>query len=180
MAIIKKDEVSLRSFSDKDFVKLFQLIDKNRNHIGQWLSWVSKTHSEKDVKKTLLEWKEKDKRQETLHLKIFYNQSFVGVISFNTISKENKKAEIGYWLDKNYQGKGIMTKACKLLIEHGFNKLKLHRIEISCADGNSKSCAIPQRLGFKKEGYFKQAGLINGKFFDVNWFGLVVNDWKKI
>ena len=55
---------------------------------------------------------------------------------------------IGYWLGEQFQGKGIMTAACRVLVNYAFNEFKLHRVEIKCATGNTKSCAIPERLLF--------------------------------
>ena len=87
--------------------------------------------------------------------------------------------EIGYWLGSKFQGKGIVTGACRLLTDHAFDEWKLNRVEIHCAPGNKKSCAIPKRLGFQLEGVLRKAQRLNGKYLDTNVYGMLARDWKR-
>ncbi len=57
------------------------------------------------------------------------NTIFYGAGGLNNLNKEHKKAEIGFWLLKDYWGQGIMTEVMPFICEFGFNKLGLHRIE---------------------------------------------------
>jgi ribosomal-protein-alanine N-acetyltransferase len=57
------------------------------------------------------------------------NKKFFGASGLNNLSKENKKAEIGFWLIPDYWNTGIMTEAIPVICNYGFNKLGLHRIE---------------------------------------------------
>jgi ribosomal-protein-serine acetyltransferase len=84
---------------------------------------------------------------------------------------------IGYWLAAPWQGKGIMTTACAALIDHAFKELKLHRVEIRCATGNARSRAIPERLGFVKEGVIRQGEWVNDRFLDLAVYGMLATDW---
>lgn len=171
MKTLKNKDIELRNFSVSDADSLFNLINKNRDYLEKWLPWLHSVKKAEDSRKKINEWTEKQKKGEGVNRGIWYKGELSGVVSFNFIDKENKKAEIGYWLDKDHQGKGIMTKSCELLMEFGFSKLNLHRIEISCA--------IAERLGFTKEGYFRQSGFLNGKFVDMNWYALLKSDWEK-
>lgn len=179
MKTLKSKNIELKNFSVLDADGLFNLVEKNRDYLEKWLPWVDKVRQVEDQVKKIKEWTEKEKKREGINLGIWHKGQLAGVVSFNFIDKENKKAEIGYWLDKNHQGKGVVTKSCKLLIDYGFRELNLHRLEISCAEGNNKSCAIAERLGFTKEGYFRQSGFLTGKFVDMNWYGLLKSDWEK-
>lgn len=66
------------------------------------------------------------------------------------------------------------------MIEHAFQEWKLNRVEIHCATGNAKSCAIPKRLGFQFEGMLREAQLLNGEYQDINVYGMLARDWKKL
>lgn len=86
---------------------------------------------------------------------------------------------IGYWLGEKYQGKGIMTKACKALIQYCFEELNLERIEIRVATENIKSQAIPERLGFQKEGCLRNAEVLYDQYIDLYVYGLLKKEFNK-
>ncbi len=73
-----------------------------------------------------------------------------------------------------------MVGACRALVDYLFFELKLHRIEIRCATGNAKSCAVPKRLGFSKEGVLRQAQAFDGHFLDIEVYGLLAEDWSRV
>lgn len=178
--VLITQDIELKTFSLDEANKLYQLIDKNRMQIGDWLMWVDKTKSVEDVKKMIQEYIERRKKGEGISFGIWYQAKLIGYISYAYLNKDSRKAGIAYWLDSAYQGEGIITKSCEALIEYGFNQLKLHRIEISCAEGNTKSRAIPERLGFTKEGILRESELIRGgKLVDNHFYALLKQDWKK-
>ena len=72
-----------------------------------------------------------------------------------------------------------MTESCKAMTTYGFEALKLHRIEIRCATGNLKSRAIPERLGFVKEGVLRDGEWLYDHFVDLVVYSVVAPDWKK-
>lgn len=178
--LLKKDDIELKTFSLDEANKLHQLIEKNRDYLGEWLIWVDKTKSIEDVGKMMQEWSEKRENGERIHFGIWYQEKLIGVVYFGLIDKDSRRGSIGYWLDSDYQGKGIITKSCKCLIEYGFNGLNLNRIEISCAAGNTKSRAIPERLGFTEEGISRKSELIRGgKLVDNHHYALLKQDWRE-
>lgn len=91
----------------------------------------------------------------------------------------NRNAMIGYWIAGDYQGKGIMTRACTALISYAFETLRLHRIDIRCATGNAKSCAIPRRLGFSYEGILREAKWLYDHFVDLNVYSMLDREWRE-
>ncbi len=163
---------------EKEFAKpLFQLVQNQREYLGKWLPWVEKNKVEKDslafLKSSILF----NNGGQKLTTFIFYNNELVGSVAFVMINKGNKAAEIGYWLSQNKQGKGIMTQSCERLIKYGFEKMNLHRIEINVAPENSKSLAIPQKLGFHHEGTIRESLFFNNKFYDGEKYSLLKREW---
>ena len=77
------------------------------------------------------------------------------------------------------QGKGIMTQACKRLIQYGFEKMNLHRMEINVVPENLKSLAIPKKLGFYHEGTIRESLFFNNKFYDGEKYSLLKREWIK-
>jgi ribosomal-protein-alanine N-acetyltransferase len=73
---------------------------------------------------------------------------------------------IGYYLDKDHNGKGYMTEAVRLVVSYAFNELKLHRIEAGVMPHNIGSIRVLEKAGFHKEGIAKKNVKINGKWED--------------
>jgi ribosomal-protein-serine acetyltransferase len=61
----------------------------------------------------------------------------------------------------------------RVLVDHAFGELELHRVEIQAAEGNRRSRAIPERLGFRQEGILREAECVGGRYLDVVVYGLV-------
>lgn len=171
---LSEGDIVLKSLVLEDAGSLFALTDKNRSYIRQWLPWVDKTITVEDSKQFI---QDALNNKNAIHFGIWYEGNFVGVIGYHYIDKANKKGQIGYWLDETTQKKGIMTKACRLVIAYGFEELNLNRVEISCATGNEKSCAIPERLGFQQEGTFREVEWLNDHFVDHKFYALLRKEW---
>ena len=56
----------------------------------------------------------------------------------------------------------------------------MHRVEIRCATGNTRSCAIPARLGFTREGVLREAEIVGGRFLDLVVWSLLEQDYQDL
>jgi len=111
-------------------------------------------------------------------LGIWLNGELIGSIGLNYILSQFRCTEIGYWLGAEYEGRGVMTKACRYLCGYLFDELNLNRIEIPCAETNVKSRAIPKRLGFSQEGKLRQMGYTQNGLVDYVIYGLLADEWR--
>lgn len=171
------DQISLRMLTARDAEPLFHIIDDSRDHLKQWLPWLDETKSADDslefIKGTFYTYN----NQKGITAGIFYKEQLVGVISYNALKRQANIGEIGYWLAKNKQGKGIMTKAVAALIKYGFDELQLNKIEIKVAEHNVPSRAIPERLGFKQEGHLRDAEWLYDHYVDHIVYGLLKSEF---
>ena len=95
------------------------------------------------------------------------NGEAVGVISFGQTDKYNKtKVKVGYWIAKKFRGKGITTKALKLITNYAFKKYKLKRMEGFCRTFNKASARVLKKAGYKFEGILRKNKFKNGKYLD--------------
>jgi ribosomal-protein-serine acetyltransferase len=101
------------------------------------------------------------------------------VIGINRIDELNKTAVLGYWIDKDYEGMGIIRESCKTLISYCFDFLNLYRVEIHCSVENHRSIAIPYSLGFTHEGTFRKAMLVHEEKQDAKIYGLLNSEWRR-
>lgn len=173
------ENLSLRLRQEKDVDEMFALTDKNREHLRPWLPWVDVTLTSGDTRKFIEKCKEKFEKKTGADFGIFYDDSLIGSMGFHTIDPTNSWAEIGYWIDKDHEGKGIMTECVKAIIKYGFEDLNLHRIQIVCDSLNFKSRALPEKLGFSLEGVLKEKTKSGESFSDELIFGLLKNELYK-
>jgi ribosomal-protein-serine acetyltransferase len=175
---IKVDEsISLELLDDIHAVPILNIIEANRNYLREWLPWVDNMQTIGDFKNYISKCKKQHNEGSDLGYVIIFNKTVVGRIGLHNIDQQNKIASIGYWLDENYTGKGIIIKSCKAIINYAYHTLNLNRIEIKCGTGNNKSKSIPEKLGFKKEGILSQAEMVNNTFIDLYIFSMLKNEW---
>jgi ribosomal-protein-serine acetyltransferase len=103
-----------------------------------------------------------------------------GYIGLNRIDWANYRTEIGYWIGASFQGRGIMTRSCRAMLAYAFDELKLNRVEIYCAVDNLRSRAVPERLGFRKEGVMRQAERVHERYHDLVCYSMLAAEWRDL
>lgn len=122
---------------------------------------------------------EQNRTLQGLYSLIIYQKQIAGVFQFNRFDFLNSTTEIGYWIFSKYQGKGLISRCCKSMLEYTFEELNFNRVEVKCAIANKKSQAIPRKFGFVEEGVLRQNEKLNGKFTDSILFSLLKEEWEK-
>lgn len=172
------DELCLKAWSVKDSLELFLLVDKNRQYLQPWLPWVPDVKTEQDSIKFISDAIKEFKSGDSLELGIWFSDILVGCIGLHGVNKSNRRASLGYWLSRDYQKRGIMTRSIRALIDYSFDTLNLNRIALEAGTENVASCAIAERLGFVKEGILRQFEFVNGRFLDYRAYSVLKSEWK--
>lgn len=105
---------------------------------------------------------------------------FMGYFGFWRIVSEHCRAEIGYVLDSLHWGRGYMNETLRTLIPYGFKNMKLHSIEANVNPANSNSIKLLEKIGFKKEAYFRENFLFNNTFYDSVIYSLLEKDLMQL
>jgi ribosomal-protein-serine acetyltransferase len=171
------DRLELRLYEQYHAEEVYRVTEANRAHISTWLPWVDDVKSIDDTRAFITRSLEQFGRSDGFSCGIWEDNVYVGGLGFIRIVQINKQTEIGYWLAENAQGRGIMTMACRALIDHAFDTLKLNKVEIRCAAGNHRSRAVPKRLGFVEEGTLRQIIPIRGTYHDSVVYGMLASEW---
>jgi ribosomal-protein-serine acetyltransferase len=174
-----RSDLELRLFEERHAAAIFKRVDRNRAYLREWLSWVDATHAEDDTLSFIRAMREQFAANQSITAGIWLHGRFIGSVGTHKINWPLRKTEMGYWLDEESQGTGIMTDVCRVMITHLFEELDLNRVEIHCATGNAKSIAIPKRLGFTLEGTLREAGYACGRFLDLHVFGMLKTEWPR-
>ena len=101
----------------------------------------------------------------------------IGTCGFHNWNKEHARAEIGYEMDSRYWGKGLMSEAVRAIMDYGFTRMGLNRIEAFVSVGNRKSLSFLERNGFIFEGTLRQYELARGRYQDQWICSLLKQDW---
>jgi len=159
---------------------LFELVNDNREYLEKWLPWVSGTKRVEDSQVFLKNAIRFSKGGQQLHTLIIYENELVGLVGFNTIRKAHQKAEIGYWIAKSMQGKGIVTKSVHRLIHYGFHQMNLNRVIIRVNIENIASQKVAKRLNFTYEGRLRASLKLNNQFVDMQIYGLLKKEFGEL
>ena len=101
------------------------------------------------------------------------DNTLIGFIGHYQIKWEYFRSEIGYILSPEFQGKGIVTEAIKLIVDYGFNDMNMHSLEAVIDPENAASARVLEKNNFIKEAHFKENEFFDGKFIDSVFYSLL-------
>lgn len=178
MFTLKVDnEIELQLFELHHAVELYWLVDTNRLYLREWLPWVDSMTSPSSYHAIIPLWLKQFAENNGFNAGIRYKGQLVGSIGLHQIDWQNSQTSFGYYLAHHAQGKGIMSRAVKGLLNYCFFQLGLNRVEIRCGVGNYRSRAIPERLSFTQEGVIRDGENLYGKFHDLVIYSMLSKDW---
>ena len=162
--ILESDRLLFRPFQKKDVKQLFKI--RSNEQVMKFMDIISlkkEKESETLIKSYIHEFKHNtgitwaivEKRENLL----------IGSFSYWRIIKNHCRAEFGYSLHPDYWGKGYMTETFQTLLEYGFNQMHLHSMEANVNPENLQSIKLLERVGFKKEAYFRENFYTNKNSF---------------
>lgn len=111
---------------------------------------------------------------------ILLDEKIAGVININEIVLGAfKSAFLGYYVNQDHSGQGVMSKGMRLVINFAFNELNLHRLEANIQPENINSIKLVKRLGFSKEGFSPKYLFIDGDWRDHERWAITVESWSE-
>ncbi len=128
--------------------------------------WIG-THKDEFIKKKML----------ALAVTIKDTGELAGCVSIMDIDSMSNSGELGYWIGKDFWGKGYCTEAAGAIMEYGFENMRLNRIAARHFARNPASGKVMQKLGMKQEGYLKQAFVRWGRYEDDVLYAILREDW---
>lgn len=176
------ERVVARPFSDADAVQVHDAIQESIEHIRPWLPWYD-THGTLDdtreyIRNTVGRWM----LREGLEMGIFSRDdgTFLGGIGLHIRSWHIPAFEIGYWVRQSAEGHGYVSEATRLLTTFAFEGLGARRVMIRCDARNTRSAAVPQRLGYVLEGALRCDGLDTaGQARDTLIYAMIRDDYER-
>jgi [ribosomal protein S5]-alanine N-acetyltransferase len=102
-----------------------------------------------------------------MHCCLFDGARAVGIVNLsNFVRGAFHACHLGYSIDAELEGRGLMTRAVGRVVEHAFDALGMHRVMANYLPENTRSASLLDRLGFEREGVAKKYLLIAGEWRD--------------
>jgi ribosomal-protein-serine acetyltransferase len=166
----------LRLLDESDAEELHALIEANRSYLARWLPWAEgQTFAE--TLAFVRRAREQLNRNDGFQAAVVCEGAIGGVIGYHGVDWGNRSTSLGYWLSEARRGRGTMTGAAQILTDHALSAWELNRVEIRAALENSRSRAIPERLGFRAEGTLRAAERVGGRYLDCVLYSMLGSDW---
>jgi ribosomal-protein-alanine N-acetyltransferase len=113
----------------------------------------------------------------TLPWVVTYGGAFAGQLTVGSIVWGSaRSAQVGYWIDEAYAGRGIIPTVLAMAVDHCFLTVGLHRIEATIRPENQASRRVMEKLGFREEGLRRRSLHIDGAWHDHIAYALTIED----
>jgi [ribosomal protein S5]-alanine N-acetyltransferase len=151
-------DVTLRPLRQSDARRWREVRRRNLDWLRPWEATLPpEAHTDGDVVPTfgmmVRRLRREAKEGRTLPFALTYRGDLVGQVTVGGIAWGSLRAGyIGYWIDSEVAGHGIMPTAVAMALDHCFDSMRLHRIEINIRPENAASLRVVEKLGLRQEG----------------------------
>lgn len=180
LPVLTGERIRMRTPNAGDYQQWADLRRESRAFLEPWEPrWTEDELERSSWRQRLNRYREDIAQGSALAFLIFDRQTseLLGGITLSNIRHGVAQAgNIGYWMGERHAGKGYMFEAVRLLADHAFTKLRLHRIEAACIPANGRSARVLEKAGFQREGHLRSYLCINGVWQDHHLYALIAGD----
>jgi len=175
--MLKGKKIVLRPLKISDAERFCQWLDDPE--VTKFLSIYDLPKPTVKEEKVWIRSSRKDKKSFRLAIDTIEGQH-IGSTSLHNIDKFDQRAEFGIMIgDKKYWGQGCGSEVCKLMVDYGFKKMKLHRIHLTYIAYNIRGRKAYEKVGFKFEGRLRDHIFRDGYWHDEIHMGLLRSEWTR-
>jgi ribosomal-protein-serine acetyltransferase len=158
--------------------ELWEAVDGSRWHLERWLPWVpfnsSPDASMRYAEACAIDWDAG--RAARFAVRDRGSNELLGVVGLDSCVHLHRASELGYWLRREYTGRGLMTEAARASIDFAFQRMGMHRVRCAAATDNAPSLRVIARLGFRFEGIAREAEWVGSRWLDHALFAKLATD----
>ncbi len=176
------ERIIIRQYKEGDGLAFFELIQENKERLLDSFpltltNTADEISSELYIQSRIAEWYE----QKSFSFGIWSKDQskLIGHISIKNIDWVIPKAELAYFISKDFEGMGLMSVALNVIIKFCFEDLKINRLFLRIMTDNPRSYKLAEKFGFKREGTLREDHrTFNGNLVDLFIYGLIIKDYK--
>ncbi|CAM5363291.1 GNAT family N-acetyltransferase [Streptomyces tanashiensis] len=172
------DGAELRPLEPFHAEELLAHMDRGREFIGQHIGLPDVVADLESARAYLRSYAEKAASDTGRLYGIWDGGTLVGGVLFRTFDVANGTAEAGCWLEPSAAGKGLITRACRTIIDWAIEERGIHRVEWYASTKNGASVAVARRLGMTREGVLRENYLYRGSRADTEIWAVLAPEWR--
>jgi ribosomal-protein-serine acetyltransferase len=153
-------------------------LNRGREFIGQYITLPDAVTDLASSRSFLQAYAEKAAADAGRLFGIWLDGQLVGGVLFKTMDVERGNVEAGCWLEPSAVGRGLVTRAARVIIDWAIEERGIHRVEWLVAAGNEASVAVARRLGMAKDGVLRKSYPYRGKRHDIEVWSVLAPQWR--
>ena len=180
---LETDRLVIRKYKKGDGMEYYDLFERNNNRdllkeqVDEATDVTTIEEAEIKVREHAAEWEARTRFVMGIWLK--EEKLYIGQIWIEPKKWEVPSFELGYFLDFDYQKRGIGFEAAKRALKFLFEDLQAHKVMILTRDTNEKSWKLAERLGFVREGHLRESSAKDGRRWGLYHYGILVSEFRK-
>ena len=177
--VLESHGIRLRPISQGDRVAWRRVRTANRAWLARWDATppTRQAPSPRSYAAMVRQLRREARAGRQLPFVIEVERRFVGQVTVSNVVRGSAQfASVGYWIDEAYAGRGIVTRAVAMVIDHCFGEVGLHRVEVAIRPENTSSLRIVEKLGIPEVGYAPRFLHIDGAWRDHRIFAITRED----
>jgi ribosomal-protein-serine acetyltransferase len=174
------DEITLVLAEDRHARVMTDLIVRNQARLARWEPWAEHAATLEGTRayiRAALDDFARGRQISTI-IAVDHGQQLIGRCDMR-INPQLSSGDIGYWIDGDYEGRGITSRSARALISSVFAELGLARVDLRTSVNNARSRAVAERLGFSFEGVLPRGLQFIKRADDVALYGVTARQWSE-
>lgn len=196
------NDLHVRTLHPDDAQELFQLLEQNRPRLRPWIHPSALPETAVAARKFTIECffnsldssldamaEYREYYQELGHyfppvnppmeMGIWWKGSLVGELLLSRLQDSYTAAEFGYWIAGDAEGRGIVTRCVRALMQYAIMNMGIERFVIGCAVGNRRSRAVPERLGYSLCATVPGGEVVGDFVYDRAVYEIKASNWQE-
>ena len=154
-----------RWYEDGEFSRLFDASPAYPKTESALIKWMDSADRDRDVF--------------ALGIRLIFGDELLGYVEIEGIQWTHRVGWLAIGIGSPSQRrKGYGTEAMRLVLRFAFHELNLHRLQLSVFSYNEPAIRLYEKLGFTREGAFREYLLRDGQRHDMVLYGLLASEWE--
>lgn len=171
------DGAELRPLEPWQAAEFAGYVSRSRAHLAPWLPWATTVADEESARQFLRRYADAQANDAGRIYGIWLDGVLVGGTVFRVFDVDAGICEVGVWLAPEAEGRGLITRAVRHMIDWAIGVRGMARVEWRTLPHNHRSVASAKRQGMTREGVLRQAFPIDGVRHDVEIWSLLADEW---